>query len=112
MFESHCQRLLQSLDAAHAFPNLVPPVDREYTLKFLFGSGNIANGIDREWKKFRAILQEFFYPVVRSEPFESRARDWLGKPDIFKWDTSPLTIADNLVIGLMKAERAEQEGLR
>jgi hypothetical protein len=31
---------------AHAIPNLVPPVDLECTLKFLFGSGNIANDID------------------------------------------------------------------
>ena len=87
---------------AHALPNLIPPVDRQYTLKFLFGTGNITNDIDREWRKLEAILRGFFYPVVQSESFSSRAREWLGQPDLFRWDTSLLKIADNLVIGLLK----------
>lgn len=87
---------------AHALPNLVPPVDREYTLKFLFGNGNITNDLDWEWQKLETILRGFFHPVVESELFNSRASEWLAKPNDFRWDTSPLKIVDNLVIGLMK----------
>ncbi len=47
---------------AHALPNLVPPVDREYTLKFLSGSGNITNGVEIEWKRLQTILRDFFIP--------------------------------------------------
>jgi hypothetical protein len=90
---------------AHALPNLVPPVDREYTLRFLFGSGNIANDIDREWEILQAILRDFFYPIVRSASFKPRAIEWQEKRAEFRWDTSPLKIADNLVIGLLKRER-------
>jgi hypothetical protein len=88
---------------AHALPNLVPPIDREYTLRFLFGSTNVANGLDREWKKLQAILQGFFYPVVQSEQFKAKAAEWLRQQTRFRWDTSPLKIADNLVIGLAKS---------
>lgn len=95
---------------AHALPNLVAPVDREYTLKFLFGHGQIRNGIDEEWQKLQTILSGFFYPVLRAEAFKSRAAEWMGRTNVFKWDTSPLKIVDNLVIGLSKHSRAE-EGL-
>jgi hypothetical protein len=93
---------------AHAIPNLVPPVDREYTLKFLYGSGNIANHIDRECQTFQTILRDFFYPVAGSSQFQSKAREWLQQPADFRWDTSPLKIVDNLVIGLMKTQREDE----
>jgi hypothetical protein len=95
---------------AHALPNLVPPVDREYTLRFLFGSTNIANDIDREWEKLEIILRRFFYPIARSEPFRSRARRWQAERGVFRWDTSPLKITDNLVIGLLKGEQVDEPG--
>ncbi len=34
---------------AHLLPNLVAPIDREYTLNYLFGSKMFQNGLDREW---------------------------------------------------------------
>jgi len=85
---------------AHALPNLVAPVDREYTLRFLFGSTYIANDLEREWGTLQKILSGFFYPLLRSEPFKLKAREWQERCAEFKWDTSPLKIADNLVIGL------------
>jgi hypothetical protein len=87
---------------AHALPNLVPPVDREYTLRFLFGGTSISNDIDREWEKLETILRGFFYPLVRSEVFRAKARQWQSEQSRLRWDTSPLKIADNLVIGLLK----------
>jgi hypothetical protein len=90
---------------AHALPNLIPPIDREYTLRLLFRSTNITNGSAREWKKLRDILEGFFYPVVHSKAFQAKATKWLGEPSRFKWDTSSLKIADNLVIGLAKSRK-------
>lgn len=93
---------------AHLLPNLVPPVDRQYTLKFLFGYGQIINGIEGEWKKLMQILQGFFYPLAQSPLFQSKANEWLSHGDKYRWDTSHLKIVDNLVIGLSKLVRAEQ----
>jgi hypothetical protein len=87
---------------AHLLPRLIPPVDREYTLNFLFRHNRITNGIEIEWKKLVQILDGFFYPVARSPIFQPKAEEWLTHNDRFKWDTSPLKIVDNLVIGLSK----------
>jgi hypothetical protein len=92
---------------AHLVPHLIPPVDREYTLKFLFGNGQITNGIEVEWKKLVQILEGFYYPVAHSPLFQSKAETWLTQNSRFKWDTSPLKILDNLVIGFSKMIRAE-----
>jgi hypothetical protein len=93
---------------AHLLPKLVPPVDREYTLKFLFGRGDITNGIDVEWKKLKQVLEGFFFPVDQSPVFQPKAKEWLKQPDRYKWDTSSLKIVDNLVIGLSKMSQAKQ----
>ena len=92
---------------AHLLPNLIPPVDREYTLKFLFGHGQITNGIDAEWTKLVQILNGFFYPVAQSPLFQPKADEWLTQNNRFKWDTSALKIIDNLVIGVSKMVPAE-----
>jgi hypothetical protein len=94
---------------AHLLPQLVPPVDRQYTLKFLFKHGRITNGIELEWMRFEEILTRFFYPIADSSVFKDRAAEWLTRPDQFKWDTSALKIVDNLVIGLSKMTRNEKE---
>jgi hypothetical protein len=96
---------------AHALPKLIPPVDREYTLKFLFGHGQITNGVEVEWEKFTKILSGFFYPVLQAESFKSKAEQWMRQPDIFKWDTSPLKVVDNLIIGLSKENHADVEAV-
>lgn len=93
---------------AHLLPKLVPPVDREYTLKFLFGRGDITIGTDVEWQKLKRVLEDFFYTVVQSPIFQPKAQEWLTHPDQYKWDTSPLKIVDNLVIGFSKMSREEQ----
>lgn len=93
---------------AHLLPNLVPPVDREYTLNFLFRRAQIVSGIEVEWRKLVEILEGFFYPVSQSAVFQSKAEKWLSRSREFKWDTSPLKIADNLVIGISRMARAAQ----
>jgi hypothetical protein len=63
----------------HLLPDLVPPVDREYTLRFLYRSGQITNDIEGEWKTLRQVLEGFFYPVSRSPVFQARAEVWLAQ---------------------------------
>ena len=85
---------------AHLLSNLIPPVDGEYTLAFLFGHNRITKGIEPEWKTLAQILDGFFYPIVRSPLFQAKAAKWLADGNRSKWDTSELKIVDNLIIGL------------
>ena len=84
---------------AHLLPALVAPVDREYTMNYLFGSTMFENGLDREWEWMRKILAEFFYPIALDQAFQKKAKSWLGDSKNYPWDTSILKIIDNLVIG-------------
>lgn len=90
---------------AHLVPNLIPPVDRAYTLTFLFNHGRIKNGEASEWETLRQVLEGFFYPVVRSPIFQKKAQVWLAHEN--NWDTSELKIVDNLLIGLLRIQRAK-----
>jgi hypothetical protein len=92
---------------AHMLPNLIPPVDRQYTLTFLFGNTYISNGIEKEWTRLELMLKEFFYRVLRSQPFREKVKTWLSDPAGQKWDTSELKIIDNLLIGFQKLRRAQ-----
>jgi hypothetical protein len=87
---------------AHLVPNAVAPVDREYTLKFLFGTGNITNDLHKEWLLFRKIHEEFFYPIANDRKFRNKAEKWVSDQGKRPWDTSVLKVIDNLVIGAMK----------
>ncbi len=89
---------------AHALPRLVAPVDREYTLTILFGNGQIRNGKEAEWRTLRQILEHFFYPVSTSGALAAKAEGWIKQSSRFKWDTSPLKVVDNLIIGLQKKD--------
>ena len=87
---------------AHLIPNLVAPVDREYTLNYLFGSKMFQNGLDREWRLMRKIHKEFFYPISDNEDFRNKTETWMANSESYPWDTSMLKIIDNLVIGAMR----------
>jgi hypothetical protein len=109
----HCMASATSLIGnskvmAHLIPSLVPPVDREYTLTLLYGHGRITNDKEREWAMFKEILEGFFYPVVRSPLFQSKAAKWLAESNRRNWDSSELKIVDNLIIGLRRIPPGEQ----
>ncbi len=89
---------------SHLVPNAIAPVDREYTLKFLFGNGNITNDLDKEWLLLRKIHEEFFYSIVNDARFAKQACMWIANQVEWPWDTSELKVADNLVIGAMKGK--------
>ncbi len=99
---------------AHLLPNLIAPVDREYTLSFLFENRSLPNDADRnqrkqqEWEKLRLIHTDFFHPLIGSPEFVAQFARWQATPDNFLWDTSPLKTADNLVIGAQRVRRQEE----
>ena len=86
----------------HMLPNLVPPIDREYTLSYLLGNKNVRNNLDWEWNLMRKIIANFFTPVAYDRDFERMANGWIARKDEYPWDTSFLKIVDNLVIGSKK----------
>ena len=86
----------------HMIPNIVPPIDREYTLQFLRGNTNIRNDIDWEWRIMMGIISDFFIPITCDAEFESKARQWIARQDEYPWDTSILKVVDNLIIGSRK----------
>jgi hypothetical protein len=87
----------------HILPNIVPPIDREYTLWYLLGNKNIRNDLESEWKLMKDIISDFFIPVASNREFELMALRWIARKDEYPWDTSLLKIVDNLVIGSKKA---------
>lgn len=86
----------------HVLPNIVAPIDREYTLRYLRGTINISNDLDTEWQIMKGILSDFFIPITCDADFCSKASKWIANRDEFPWDTSVLKVVDNLVIGFRK----------
>jgi len=87
----------------HLLPNLVPPIDREYTLWYLFRKNEIVSNLESEWLLMRTIIENFFIPVVSDVSFQQKAVMWLESQDVYPWDTSMMKIVDNLVIGAVKS---------
>jgi len=86
----------------HMLPNIVPPIDREYTLRFLRGTVNIKNDSAYEWQLMKGIISDFFIPVASDKEFQQKADKWMTRKNEYPWDTSILKIVDNLVIGSKK----------
>ncbi|MCD6404318.1 MAG: hypothetical protein J7M19_00665 [Planctomycetes bacterium] len=83
----------------HMVPNVVPPIDREYTLKCLRGSKDIKNDSEAEWTLLQDIVSDFFAPLAGDKAFTEMATAWMERQGRFPWDTSILKVIDNLVIG-------------
>jgi len=67
---------------AHILPKLVAPVDREYTLNYLFGNKMFQNDLEREWRLMRKILSDFYYQLHAIGIFRKRPKGgWLTRPD-------------------------------
>jgi len=86
----------------HMLPDIVPPMDREYTLWYLVGKKTITNDLESEWNLLKNIISGFFIPVASNREFEARAMKWIARKDEYPWDTSFMKIVDNIVIGLKK----------
>lgn len=87
----------------HMLPNIVPPIDREYTLWYLRGNTNIKNDLPSEWRLMKGIISDFFILVAADGEFEDKVTKWMERKNQYPWDTSVLKVIDNLVIGSKKA---------
>lgn len=94
---------------AHALPALVPPVDRQYTIRFLYGSKTLPKSIEGEWNLLRAFLEGFFYPVLQDQRFLRAFARWQLRRDDYVWDTSRLKTIDNLVVGYLRNSTSQIE---
>ena len=81
---------------AHMMPNIVPPIDRAYTLRYL--KENVKNWHEHEWPLMRNIIEKFFIPVATNNNFTSNAKNWMKDRKKYPWDSSPFKIIDNLII--------------
>lgn len=88
---------------AHMIPNMVPPIDRQYTLKYLRGSTYLRNNLDWEWGLMKEIISEFFIPIAADASFRRKADVWIADQSTYPWDTSVLKVIDNLVIAAGKS---------
>lgn len=86
----------------HILPNIIPPIDRSYTLRYLYGNTTIHSDLKSEWAIMREIVESFFIPIVADQNFELLANRWLTCRMEYPWDTSMMKIVDNLVIGALK----------
>jgi hypothetical protein len=86
----------------HMLPNIIPPIDREYTLWFLRGNTTIRNDLETEWLIMKEIISKFFIPVASDTTFYLKAEQWIKRYEDYPWDTSVLKVVDNLIIGSKK----------
>jgi hypothetical protein len=84
---------------AHLLPNIVAPIDREYTLKFLHGNKNIYVGKDNQWSRFQNITKDFYHPLAQNSELK---KFYSQNKKANDWNTSILKFVDNLVIGCGK----------
>jgi hypothetical protein len=87
----------------HMLPNVVPPIDREYTLRLLYGNTNLPNDLDKEWTRMRGIISGFFVPAAVHPVLQSKAQKWMANQAAYPWDTSVMKVVDNLLIGARKS---------
>jgi hypothetical protein len=82
---------------AHYLPNIIAPIDNEYTLRFIFGRPRIPDA----WDQF-SLLRDIHFRLIREvtthEHFTRASLCWLNNSE-FPWDTSLPKIVDNLIIG-------------
>ena len=89
---------------AHALPNLIPPVDRQYTIRFLIRSKVLPKNIDGEWDLLKGFLEGFFYPILVDKSFSTATKKWKTSAPRFAWNTSMLKTVDNLLVGHMRRD--------
>lgn len=78
----------------HLLPELVPPIDRQYILKFFYNNTNINRAEDRYFNE----MFPHFHHVARTA--ESRLPYLLGR----RMHTSETKIIDNAIVGFVLAE--------
>jgi hypothetical protein len=83
---------------AHLLPNIVPPIDRTHTLKFLGVTIYPGESREEQLGKFQEILKVFFLETLKSDSFKKYHQMVLLQNQ--PWATSPLKCIDNLIFVL------------
>lgn len=102
VMQTNAHLVAHSKVMAHLFPDLIPPVDRRYTLMYLNGHTNIQNG--EEWPIMESVLRHFFIRIACNATFRKQANRWMEQQHEHPWDTSLFKVIDNLIIGKRLAE--------
>lgn len=91
---------------AHYLPDIIAPVDRQYTFQFIKQKPKDTTlpGNWGELELLRELHLKLFKPVAENKQFRTQADSWIGSKEIFPWDTSIPKIIDNLIIGKLKGE--------
>jgi hypothetical protein len=79
----------------HVLPNLVPPIDREYTFRFFYGRNNLSIDEGRAFSEMFVALDH----IARSN-FDS-IRKHIGHG----WHTGHAKVVDNAIVGYMINQR-------
>lgn len=75
----------------HVLPNLVPPMDREYTFKFFYGRGMLSISEERAFREmFSRQIQ-----IARHNAGAIEAIPRIG------WNSGSAKIVDNAIVGYM-----------
>ncbi|MDA3613780.1 hypothetical protein [Polluticaenibacter yanchengensis] len=85
---------------AHYLPDIIAPIDNEYTFQFICEKPRQTN-FPLNWTEFELFKEihiKLFKPVVSDGKFISSAKNWLNDSQ-FHWDTSLPKIVDNLIVG-------------
>lgn len=112
IMESKTKIVGNSKVMAHMIPNIVPPIDREYTLMFLENNKTIITqdkNPEWEWDMMKKIISEFFIPVAKDRKFQQKANSWIINNKVFYWDTSLFKVIDNLIIACRDDEKTKQK---
>lgn len=83
----------------HLLPDLVPPIDRAYTLRFFFGRRVLSEA--EEEPAFHLMYPHFRHIAVACKGGIDKR---LAQPT--QWDTSITKVIDNAIVGYMRAHRS------
>jgi len=83
----------------HLLPNLVPPIDGEYTLRFIYGYKPTYKSDEKKFKKTFPILAK----IGNKE--KTNILKWVGK----RFHTSETKVIDNAIVGYVKKNMKKGE---
>jgi len=82
---------------AHMLPDLIPPIDNRFTLKYLHKA--LPQDLDRQWLLFKEIICCVFAPIAQRPAFKELYKRWRSDQKRFPMDTSVPKVIDNLIVG-------------
>lgn len=109
IMESDVKIVGNSKVLAHYLPEILSPIDRQYTLNFLTENVDHTNFNKQflSFEMFKKFHLEIVLNVINDSNFRTKAEKWF-KDDNYYWDTSLPKIVDNLIIGKIAQEKFER----